>query len=245
MSLGEFRDSNLRAMFEAVSLKNLQLQQAIRSGNDQLVRLLDREIDPLMSALISYRATDTDDIYLQMRLLTKFLREDADDRACVLRHASMLSLLVERYFGPKRMQDAPAPHVFDNRMATYSSGDDEQLNEAILNNLPERVAVITCDDRFLFANTTMAALLGLGQIELIGRSVFEIAVLAGDQQWLRDALDAAFAGQSGSLVANLPGDPVPHTVQGRFSPLKASDGSVSGAILTLGESEPVYGEVAA
>lgn len=244
MSFGEFRDSNLRAMFEAVSLKNLQLQQAIRSGNDQLVRLLDREIEPLMSALISYRATDIDDIYLQMRLLTKFLREDADDRACVLRHASMLSLLVERYFGPKRTQDAPAPHVFDNRMS-YGSGDDEQLNEAILNNLPERVAVVTCDDRLLFANTAMAALLGLGQIELIGRSVFEIGLSAGGQDWLRDALDAAFAGRSGSLVASLPGDPVPHMVRGRFSPLKASDGSVSGAILTLGESESVYGDVAA
>ncbi|MGL4197275.1 MAG: PAS domain-containing protein, partial [Allorhizobium sp.] len=226
MSFGEFRDSNLRAMFEAVSLKNLQLQQAIRSGNDQLVRVLDREIDPLLSALISYRATDIDDVYLQMRLLTKFLREDADDRSCVLRHASMLSLLVERYFGPKRTQDAPRPNMAENR--GQGDGDDEQLNEAILNNLPERVAVVTCDYRYLFANTAMAAMLGMRQIELIGRSIFDFGLAPAGQGWLQDALDKAFAGGSGSFVATLSGDPAPNMVQGRFSPLKAGDGSISG-----------------
>jgi hypothetical protein len=34
-------------------------------------------------------------------------------------------------------------------------------------------------------------------------------------------------------------------MRGRFSPLRAGDGSISGAILTLGEAEPVFGDVAA
>lgn len=243
MSFGEFRDSNLRAMFEAVSLKNVQLQQAIRSGNDQLVRVLDREIDPLISALISYRATDLDDIYLQMRLLTKFLREDADDRTCVLRHASMLSLLVERYFGPKRIQETPMPPVGEHHPRL--DGDDEQLNEAILNNLPERVAVVTCDYRYLFANTAMAGMLGKRQIELIGRSVFDLGLAVGSDENVRQALDQAFAGRSGSFVVKMSVQMGVSTVPGRFSPLIAADGSISGAILTLGEPETVFGDVAA
>jgi PAS domain-containing protein len=243
MSLGEFRDSNLRALFEAVSLKNLQLQQAVRSGNDQLVRVLDREIDPLMSALVSYRASDVDDIYLQMRLLTKLLREDADDRSCVLRHASMLTLLVERYFGPKRHEEAPVP----GGLATHpvQGGDDEQLNEAILNNLPERVAVITRDYRYLFANTAMASMLGVRQMEIIGKSVFDLQLGDGNSDWLQDALDSAFAGRSGSFVARLTVTMNESDMRGRFSPLRAGDGSISGAILTLGEAEPVFGDVAA
>ncbi|THV11036.1 PAS domain-containing protein [Rhizobium rhizophilum] len=243
MSFGEFRDSNLRAMFEAVSVKNLQLQQAIRSGNDQLVRVLDREIDPLISALISYRAVDLDDIYLQMRLLTKFLREDADDRSCVLRHASMLSLLVERYFGPKRMHETPMPQISEHHQRY--GGDDEQLNEAILNNLPERVAVVTCDYRYLFANTAMAGMLGKRQIELIGRSVFDLGLASGNEEGLRHALDAAFAGRSGSFVTRMSVSMEVCSVPGRFSPLRAADGSISGAILTLGEPETVFGGVAA
>jgi PAS domain-containing protein len=243
MSFGEFRDSNLRAMFEAVSLKNLQLQQAIRSGNDQLVRVLDRELDPLMSALISYRASDLEDVYLQMRLLTKFLREDADDRSCVLRHAGMLSLLVERYFGPKRVDDAPQPHMAER--SDRPDGDDQHLNEAILNNLPERVAVVTLDYRYLFANAAMADMLGLRPMELIGRSVFDSNLGAGSQDCLQNAINSAFAGQSGEFVATLSAGPGPRTVRGRFSPLKAGDGSVTGAILTVGELASVFGDVAA
>ncbi len=243
MSLGEFRDSNLRAMFEAVSLKNLQLQQAVRNGDDNLVRILDREIDPLITSLISYRASDLDDIYLQLRLLTKLLREDADDGSCVLRHASMLSLLVERYFGPKRSLQSPATNAFDTRHST--EGDDEQLNEVILNNLPERVAVVTRDYRYLFANTAMARMLGMRQIEVIGRSVFDLGLAAGCHEWLQDVLDAAFAGRSGSFVARMSAATVTGEMPARFSPLRAGDGSISGAILTLGESEPVLGGVAA
>lgn len=243
MSFDEFRDSNLRAMFEAVSLKNLQLQQAIRSGDDQLVRVLDREIDPLISALISYRATDFDDIYLQMRLLTKLLREDADDRTCVLRHASMLTLLVERYFGPRRNQEIPAPKSSSTR--PLQGGDDIQLNEAILNNLPEHVAVVTRDYRYLFANTAMAGMLGMRQMEIIGRSVFDLCLADGNDDWLQDALDAAFAGRSGSFVARISAGMGKSDMRGRYAPLRAADGSVSGAILTLGESEPVFGDVAA
>lgn len=243
MSFGEFRDSNLRAMFEAVSLKNLQLQQAIRNGDDHLVRILDREIDPLMTNLISYRATDLDDIYLQMRLLTKLLREDADDGSCVMRHASMLSLLVERYFGPKRSQQSPATHAFAS--PEPRDGDDEQLNEIILNNLPERVAVVTRDYRYLFANKAMACMLGMRQIEVIGLSVFDVGLAAGSHDWLQDALDAAFAGRCGSFVARMSAATVSGDMPGRFSPLRSADGSISGAVLTLGESEPVLGGVAA
>jgi PAS domain-containing protein len=243
MSVGEFRDSNLRAMFEAVSLKNLQLQQAIRSGNDHLVRVLDREIDPLISALISYRAADIDDIYLQMRLLTKFLREDADDRSCVLRHASMLSLLIERYFGPKRSQEPPLPHLGGSE--PYFNGDDDQLNEAILNNLPERVAVITLDDCYLFANAAMAGMLGKRQFELIGKNVFDLGHACGSGENLRRALDSAFAGGRGAFATRMAAAGGEMTVAGRFSPLRATDGSISGAILTLGEPEAVMGGVAA
>lgn len=243
MSVGEFRDSNLRAMFEAVSVKKLQLQQAIRSGNDQLVRVLDREIDPLISALLSYRAVDLDDIYLQMRLLTKFLRDDADDRSCVLRHAAMLSLLVERYFGPKRIQETPMPQA--SQPQARLGGDDEQLNDTILNNLPERVAVVTCDYRYLFANTAMAEMLGKQQMELIGRSVFNLGPAGGCDECVRHALDSAFAGRSGTFVAKMSVELGRITVPGRFSPLRAADGSISAAILTFGDPETVFGDVAA
>jgi PAS domain S-box-containing protein len=245
MSFGEFRDANLRVLSESISLKNRLLQQAIRSGNDELVRAIDREIEPLLTDLVSYRATDTDDIYLQMRLVTTLIREDADDRACVLRHASMLSLLVERYFGPRRGQAVPAMHV-PISAETSGSEDDEMLNETILNNLPERIAVVTRDYRYLFANPPMANMLGAPQMDLIGQSVLDICLDPDARQSLREALDAAFAGRSGAISTVFRS-----TAEGmvmlraRYSPLRAAQGIINGAVLTFGEEEQIIGGIAA
>ena len=243
MSFGEFRDANLRALSETVSLKNRQLQQAIRSGNDELVRAIDREIESLFTDFVSYRATDTDDIYLQMRLVTTLLREDADDRSCVLRHASMLSLLVERYFGPRRGQVVPPIQV---SVDLPGLGDDEMLNETILNNLPERIAVITRDYRYLFANPPMARMLGAPQMDLIGQSVFEVHLDPETREAMREALDAAFSGRSGAL-STIFRSPAEGRVMlaARYSPLRAAQGVISGAVLTFGEPQSMMGGMAA
>ncbi|MDH4441988.1 MAG: PAS domain-containing protein [Rhizobium sp.] len=245
MSFGEFRDAGLRVLSEAVTLKNRELQQAIRSGHDDLVRALDREIDPLLTELISYRAVDTDDIYLQMRLITGLLREDADDRSCVLRHASMLSLLVERYFGPRRSQAAPLVQL-PVRIEYVDDADDEMLNETILNNLPERIAVVTRDYRYLFANPSMAAMLGAPQMDLIGQSVFDVCLDPEMGDAMREALDCAFSGRVGEIStvfrSALEGRIM---LRARYSPLRASQGQISGAVLTFADDEPMIGGIAA
>lgn len=245
MSFGEFRDRNLRSLSEAAALKNRQLQQAIRSGNDDLVRALDREIEPLLTDLVSYQATDTDDIYLQMQLVTSLIREDADDRSCVLRHASMLSLLVERYFGPRRGKAAAEMSV-PLTVNAFSSGDDEMLNETILNNLPERIAVVTRDYRYLFANPPMASMLGARQMDLIGQSVLDLCLETEMGHAMRDALDAAFAGRTGTISASFRSTSVGAlTLLVRYSPLRSSNGMISGAVLTFADAEPMVGEIAA
>lgn len=245
MSFGEFRDANLRVLSDAVSSKNRQLQQAIRSGNDDLVRAIDREMEPLLTDFVTYRACDTDDIYLQMRLVTTLLREDADDRSCVLRHASMLALLVERYFGPRRGQAVPPMRVAVP-VDVSSSGDDEMLNETILNNLPERIAVVTRDYRYLFANPPMATMLGAPQMDLIGQSVFEVCLDPCVREAMRDALDSAFSGRTGSISTvfrSAMGGAI--MLQARYSPLRAAHGLINGAVLTFGEEEPMIGGIAA
>jgi PAS domain S-box-containing protein len=245
MSFGEFRDANLRVLSETVSLKNRQLQLAIQSGNDELVRAIDREIDPLLTELISYRASDTDDIYLQMRLVTTLLREDADDRTCVLRHASTLALLVERYFGPRRSQAVPPLHV-PVSLDISNAGDDEMLNETILNNLPERIAVVTRDYRYLFANPPMATMLGAAQMDLIGQSVFDVCLDPSMRETMREALDSAFSGRTGSITAMFRSvSEGGIMLQARCSPLRASRGLISGAVLTFGDAEPMMGGIAA
>lgn len=241
----EFQAASLFALFEQVSSKNQQLQRAIHTGDDALVAVLDREIDPLITEMINHRASEPEQIYLQLSLLTRLLREDADDRSCVLRHASMLSLLIERYFGPRKAQ--PTPDLAPVDVGSLAEiGEDEQLNESILNNLPDRVAVVTRDDRYLFANPAMARMLNMRQIDLIGRSIFDCRLAVGAVVDMRKALDAAFAGRSGEFASIFrDGDGEEVRFKGRFAPLKARQGLVNGAVLTLTDGMGLIGDVAA
>ncbi|WP_182307137.1 hypothetical protein [Ciceribacter thiooxidans] len=100
------RKDSLDALFEAVALKSMQLRQAVRVGDDRLVRLLDRELDPLVAAVLDYRASDLREIHQQLRFVSDLIREDADDRSCVTRHAGVLSDLLDRYFGEEEERSA-------------------------------------------------------------------------------------------------------------------------------------------
>jgi len=248
MSSGSSRDGKLLPLFEAVSLKNVQLQQAIRSGNDRLVAVLDRELDPLICEMVAYRASEPDEIYLQLQLLTKLLREDADDRSCVLRHTAMMSILVERYFGPRGLSkltgDATASRL--EAKPQPSLGDDDMLNEVILNSLPDLVAVVTRDYRYLFANPAMADMLRTRPIDLIGRSVFELGLQPEAFVSMRDALDDAFRGESGDFASRfMSGNQPVSAFHGRFTPLRNNRGAINGAVLTFSESNVSVNNLAA
>jgi PAS domain-containing protein len=248
MSSGPSRDGNLLPLFEAVTLKNVQLQQAIRSGNDRLVAVLDRELDPLICEMVAYRASEPEEIYLQLQLLTKLLREDADDRSCVLRHTALMSILIERYFGPRGLAKPTGEAVASMLEAKpYASfGDDDMLNEVILNSLPDRVAVVTRDYRYLFANPSMADMLRMRPIEMIGRSVFELGLQPEAFTSMRDALDHAFRGESGDFASRfIGGSHMVSTFYGRFAPLRSSHGAINGAVLSFSESNVSVNNLAA
>lgn len=233
----------LLSLFEAVSLKNSQLQQAIRVGDDDLVRLLDRELEPLIAAVIDYHASDIAEIHLQLRFIGSLIREDADDRSCVQRHAAVLSILLDRYFGNEPVRDwshlSAASPVLDARIA----GDDCHLNETILNSMPDRVAVLTLDYRFLYCNAAHAQWLGATPLDLVGRNFFDFiddCQVAAD---IRKQLDRCFAGEPSELSS--PCRDFAAVTRCRAAPLRTPDGKVIGAVVTLVEEVSVAGGMAA
>lgn len=233
---GNTQNANLLYLFEEVSSKNRALQLAVHDGDDALVSALDREIHPLITEMVNHKASDPDQIYLQLSLLTRLLREDADDRSCVLRHASMLSLLVERYFGG-HVEPETAELVSPSNLDVVADlADDEHLNEAILDNMPDRVAVVTRDYRYVFANPAMAAMLDVREMDLIGRSVFDCCVDGENDMQMRHSLDLALSGASGELTSAFRRpDGSRIALKGRYAPLKARLGAINGAVLTFSE----------
>ncbi len=233
----------LLSLFEAVSLKNSQLQQAIRVGDDDLVRLLDRELEPLIAAVIDYHARDMAEIHLQLRFIGSLIREDADDRSCVQRHAAVLSILLDRYFGDDPVQDRSILPAASPVLEARIVGDDCHLNETILNSMPDRVAVLTLDYRFLYCNAAHAQWLGATPLDLVGRNFFDFiddCQVAAD---IREQLDRCFAGEMSELSS--PRRDFAVVTRCRAVPLRTSDGKVIGAVVTLVEEVSVAGGMAA
>lgn len=236
---------SLLPLFEAVSLKNSQLQQAIRVGDDHLVRLLDRELDPLIAAVVDYHASDIAEIHMQLRFIGSLIREDADDRSCVQRHAAVLSILLDRYFGDVRERGRSSSSVALAGLQARMDGEDNYLNESILNSMPDRVAVVTLDDRFLYCNPAHAEWLGATQLDLVGRNLFDFIDDGQLAQDIRQQLDRCFAGERSELCYWWRNAGIGMSLRSRAAPLRTPRGDVIGAILTVLEDERMAGEIAA
>ncbi|MCJ7993000.1 PAS domain-containing protein [Rhizobium cremeum] len=242
MTANDSRQDDLLPLFEAVSMKSVQLQQAIRVGDDHLVRLLDRELDPLISAVVNYRAADMREIQLQLRFVGNLIREDADDRSCVLRHAATLSVLLDRYFGSEAMAGGDVPAVAPRPLE--ADGDD-LLNESILNNLPDRVAVVTLDYRYLYANPAHANFLGRTPLELVGRRIFDFLDDADGAGAIERNLDRCFAGEQVDHTYLRRDEGRRGLLRYRLTPLRTPRDEVVGAVMMLTDGVGAAGEIAA
>jgi PAS domain-containing protein len=224
----------LLSLFEAFSLKCLQLQQAIRSGNDELVRVLDRDLEPLTTMIVAYKAADPYEVYMQLQFVSNLIREDAADRSCVVRHTSALSVLIDRYFS--EAGDTPLETVVPEAEIVPAAPfmrDDNFLNEAILDSLPDRVAVITTDYRYLYSNPKNATHLNRKPIELIGRHISD---LIGEQRFevgTKERLDKCFSGETVDFVQRRQRDESTVMMRCRMTPLRSGRDVVIGALVVL------------
>ncbi|MHB0953570.1 MAG: PAS domain-containing protein [Allorhizobium sp.] len=234
MMSGTMREDNLLPLFEAVSLKNVQLQQAIRVGDDRLVRLLDRELDPLIAAVVNYKATDPHEIHLQLRFMSSLIREDADDKSCVVRHAAVLSVLLDRYFGDEGSgTDQLRESKAELDAARHMVGDDNLLNESILNSLPEQVAVITTDYRYLYSNPAHAEFMKCRPLDLIGRHVADYLGDAEFETTTRSNLDRCFDGEAVSYTFWRREEGQRTLVRCQMTPFRTDDGKIIGAVAMI------------
>lgn len=227
----EHTEANLPKLFQAVSMKSLQLQQAVRLGDDDLIRLLDREFAALISEIVDYRARSLKEVHLQLRFISAMIGEAADDRSVVIRHSGTLSRLLDRYFSQAWKQVEPGDEGVAPSEGLGLDGGD--LNASILDAMPDRVAVVTTDCRYLYCNTAHAASLNVTPFEVVGRHFSDFMDRDQFDYELRKDLDSCFSGDSLECrfersVAN-----DAFTVNCSMSPLRGRDGRIIGAVLTM------------
>lgn len=210
-----------------------QIEEAIRQGDDERVAALDRDIQPLVEAILACRASSLVEVYMQLQFVSYLIAQDADDGAFVTQYAAVLSYLLDRYFGahaPDWRVPMPADMKLRQPSAYVPDTDNGQfLNAAILETLPDRVAVLTKDYRYLYSNPANCAYLGKKPMQLIGR---HIADFIGEERfagYVKEKLDACF---DGTPIDYIDERKEPR-VRCRMNPLRDASAKVIGALITL------------
>lgn len=236
----------MKALVELFWFKYSQLQHAVKSGNDRLVSMLDKEIEPALAAVLQKEAIDVSELRSQFQFVVDLLREEADDKACVLRQTQNFKQLLDRYFGT---EEAARPFRFDRAETARPLSkprlvEDGLLNEAILDSLPDRVAVITTDYRYIYSNPLNAERFNEKPIDLVGRHIVEFIGMQRFEGRVKRNLDRCFAGEvvEYDYISPRRGNTVTRC---RMTPCHSAAGNVLGAILVLQELLEARGPLAA
>src|SRR5262249_43914387 len=118
--------------------------------------------------------------------------------------------------------------------APLFSDNDNAFSGVILDSLPDRVAVITKDYRYLYSNPANALYLNSSPVELIGRHLVEFIGETRFEQSVKANLDACFTGArvDYSYEVELP-EGGTKTVRCRMTPFRAAPDGVVGALIVL------------
>ncbi|NRP73740.1 hypothetical protein ILFOPFJJ_04653 [Ensifer psoraleae] len=226
----------MNALIELFWFKYSQLQYAVSVADEHLIGILDRELDPILSAVYDEKAASVEDARLQFQFLVDILRAEADDMSCVLRHSHLLQSLIDRYFAATGVADLAGLDL-DRRAILPSKGraDEGLLNEAILDCFPDRIAVITPDYRYLYTNPLNANHLESRPIDLIGRHIVEFIGLQRFEQRVKAHLDRCFGGEVVDYTFAKTVDARTVVVRCRMTPCLSSNGKLIGAILVIQE----------
>ncbi|AWI57513.1 PAS domain-containing protein [Sinorhizobium fredii] len=226
----------MNELIELFWFKYSQLQYAVKIADDHLIGILDRELEPILRAVYAEKAASVEDARLQFQFLVDLLRAEADDIACVLRHSRLLKSLIDRYLAATRSADLTGLDLDRApKMPTKGRADEGLLNEAILDCLPDRVAVITPDYRYLYTNAAHASHLERRPMDLVGRHVVEFIGLQRFEERVKLHLDRCFAGEIVDYTFAKTVDSRTVVVRCRMTPCRSCAGKLIGAILVIQE----------
>ncbi|WP_156467995.1 PAS domain-containing protein [Rhizobium sp. Leaf371] len=229
----------MRTLIDLFWMKYSKLYEAVDQGDALLIDGLDREIKPLVKAIENKQARSAEEARLQFDFLLDLLRQEADDRAHVIRHSNTLSRLAERYFveaetGRFRIRDPGISLTCDS--PPPEKAQEPSLDEDVLDSLPDHVFVITTDYRYLYTNALHARAVDSKVLSLVGRPVVE----RSDQQpffedSLKPRLERCFRGEivDTTYAREVNGRTI--VIRSRMTPARCDAGEIIGAIVVYQE----------
>lgn len=222
-------------LFQAFSLRCAQIEEAIRNGDDARVSSLDGSVDALVEAILGYRPSNMLYAHMQLQFVGCLIDQYSEDSDAVREHVKLLSHLLQQYFGSStprwQMPKLDLEPVCAPTAYVPNTDNGNFLQAAILEALPDRVAVLTKDYRYLYSNAANSVHLGRKPMEMIGRHVSEFIGEKRFSEVAKAKLDACFSGAHSDHIYSQCENGSPKRC--RMSPLRDSSGSVIGALIIL------------
>lgn len=218
-----------------------ELLFAVRRGDEAEINLIDTQLQPLTRRIFDFDAQTHSEIMSQIGFFNRLAMKNCEDDSSVRRYTTMMSRLFMRYLDSEREQRSVSSLL---EPFPLNEGYDPSLQELVLDSIPERVAVIGLDYRYIYCNRRNAEFHNREPSDFIGKHMLEVIDQKRFQSRAQPRIDQCFGGARISYTYEAPDA---HgrlfEVNCRMTPLLGGDKAVIGAVLVL-NMQPMFARMA-
>ena len=214
-----------------------ELLLAVRREDEDQVDRLDVRLQNVVRSIFEMQARSRSEISTQINFFNRLALRDCEDGSSVGRYTDMMSSLFDRYMDSndtfKASRSTAAQHLL-------ADGYDPSLHELVLDSIPERVAVIGLDYRYIYCNKRNADFHDKRPIDFIGRHLLDMIDMERFQSRAKLRLDQCFGGARVSYSYEAPdARGRMFEVVCRMTPFADKDTKIAGAVLVL-SMQPMF-----
>ena len=218
-----------------------ELLLAVRRGDESEIDLIDKQIQPLTRRIFDVDARSHSEIMAQIGFFNRLAMMNCEDDFSVRRYTAMMSRLFMRYLESGSEQKFMRSRL---EQACLDQGYDPSVQELVLDSIPERVAVIGLDYRYIYCNQRNAEFHNMQPSDFIGKHMLDVIDQKRFQSRAKPRIDQCFGGACISYtyeVSDAHGRLF--EVHCRMTPLTGPDNVVCGAVLVL-NMQPMFARMA-
>lgn len=231
----------LSGLIRKFDLLSDDLLFAVRRGDECEINRIDAQLQPLTRRIFDFQAANHNEIMAQIGFFNRLAMSNCEDDFSVKRYTAMMSTLFTRYLGTNAAQK---PVSFAPEQIPVADGYDPSLQELVLDSIPERVAVIGLDYRYIYCNRRNAEFHNKKPSDFIGKHMLDVIDQKRFQTRAKPRIDQCFGGARISYSYEVPdAHGRLYEVNCRMTPLMAPDKVIAGAVLVL-TMQPMFARMA-
>lgn len=231
----------LSALIQNFDRLGNELLLAVRCGDEAAIDHIDAQLQPLTRRIFDFEARNHSEIMAQIGFFNRLAMKNYEDDSSVRRYTTMMSTLFVRYLEPNGVRE---PFASKPGMVPLLDGYDPALHELILDSIPERVAVLGLDYRYIYCNQRNAEFHNKQPLDFIGKHLLDLIDRERFETRAKPRIDQCFGGAHISYAYETPdAHGCLFEVNCRMTPLTGPDKAIAGAVLVL-SMQPIFAHMA-